>query len=218
MSGAIYRRALIGLLMLSISVSAAAQLPVVLQSEMGRKGSQRAFKNLDEFATCVVKRGNADVSIFLAADFPPKHMDSGGIFLANKYDSCLRGTFLMSIHPPYLRGALIEAEFHRLAAGSRDAHPIALGHVGATEVDLPPALAECLVRAQPEVAKRLLETRAGSPEQGAAFAAFDPAFTTCARAAGVNQTAPQLLRYQIAEAMYRKLTEGAAKSASQVVQ
>ena len=218
MSVPIYRRALIGLSMFSISVSVAAQLPVVLKSEMGRKGSRKAFKNLDDFATCVVKRGNADVSIFLAADFPPKHMDSGGIFLADKYDSCLRGTFLLSIHPPYLRGALIEAEYHRLAGGSADQHPITLGHVGATEVDLPPALAECLARSQPEVAKHLLETRAGSAEQAAAFAAFGPAFTTCARAAGVNQAAPQLLRYQIAEAMYRKLTEGPAKSSRQVEQ
>jgi hypothetical protein len=194
---------LAGLLMVSSAMSA-AQLPVVRQSEMGRKGSAKAFRNLDDFAACVVKHGNADTATFLGSDFPPKHMDSGGMFLANKYDNCLRGTFLLSMHPPYLRGALIEAEYHRLSSGTASERPIALGRVTGADEELPSALAECLVRAQPEASKRLLDTQPASPEQNAAFNAYGADFTTCARASGVTTAPPQLLRYQIAEALYRR--------------
>ena len=194
---------LAGLLVLS-SARSAAQLPVVRESEMGRKGSTKAFRNLDDFAACVVKRGSADAATFLGSDFPPKHMDSGGFFLANKYDHCLRGTFLLSIQPPYLRGALIEAQYHRLSDGLPGERPIALGHVTGSEEQLPSALAECLVRAQPEASKRLLDTRAGSPEQSAVFNSYGADFATCANASRVSNAPPQLLRYQIAEALYRK--------------
>jgi hypothetical protein len=217
MKRADYGRVFACLLTLSGPVRA-AQLPVVLQSEMGRKGSQKAFANLDDFANCVVKRGDADVSTYLAADFPPKHMDSGGMFLADKYDSCLRGTFLLSINPPYFRGALIEAKYHRLEADSGNESPTTLGHVNGAEATLPAALAECLVRSQPETAKRLLDTRPGSAEQTAAFVSFGADLFTCSNASGVSSAPPQLLRYQIAEGLYRKMTQATVGAKARVSQ
>src|SRR4051812_31668232 len=151
------------------------QLPFILQSEMGNKSSPQAFDALQDFADCVVKHGNSEVAIFLSADFPPKNLESGALFFAEKYDFCLRRTAMLRLAPPYLRGALIEAKYHMLSAGEA---PVRLGKFG--RADGTTMVANCLVAARPDLAEKLLATRIASDQQAAAYAAMTTDISACA--------------------------------------
>ena len=123
--------------------------PLVLQSEIGElKDSAKAYDSLNDFARCMLKHGSTDVATFVAANYPPKHMDSGTEFLVGKYDYCLSRTSVLKLWPIYLRGALIEVIYHRFVSDGRDGRPITLGHVAPTDIPLSPMVAECLARLQ----------------------------------------------------------------------
>lgn len=181
--------------------------PVILKSEMGPAGSSKAFVNLATYAQCVIKHERKAVLAFLSLDYPSADWRERGQQLASETTFCLRNTALLSLNPSYMRGALIEAAYHHDRTAGKTSRPATLGSALVIDPKFTPALAECLVQKRRDSVDRLLSTPIASPAQRDAFLGLEPDLGTCARQVKVTTYNPEILRFQIAEHLYREHRE-----------
>lgn len=180
--------------------------PVVTWYEITAKGAPRAFRSLQGFADCIAKKAPEQTSKFLAMNYPGKDADTEARKLATDNEACA-DTYFLTFTTEYMRGALIEAAYHALQGGATPPAKISLGASGMGDMGQPPTIAGCVVGRQPQLSAELLSTRIASPDQERVFHTLQPDVDQCARAAGVKKVQPELLRYQIAEALYRRLPD-----------
>jgi hypothetical protein len=207
--------ALIGVAVPEIVHAKLPNPPLLLPREMGPQGSPQAFASLLSYATCVMKHERKATLRFLAEDFPSAKSREIAQQLASDTRFCLKDTALLKLNPGYLRGALIEAAYQQDFGGGAAAVPVRIGSAANVEKEFAPALAECLVQRRGAAVAELLSTRIASTQQAQAFAKLEPDLSNCARQAKVAKYFPELLRFQVAEVLYRQrsnraLSTGAA--------
>ena len=186
--------------------------PNILESEMGPIGSPRAFANLAAYANCVIKHEKKAALEFLALDYPSPKWRERGQQLASETSFCLASTPLLSLDPGYMRGALIEAIFHRETKDRKVGVPAKLGSL-AQESQFMPGLAECVAQRRPGQAAELLSTKIASDAQRQAYSGLEPDLSSCAAQVGVKRYSPGYLRFQIAEYLYRQRHQSTAGAA-----
>jgi hypothetical protein len=177
--------------------------PIVNWSEMTRHGAPRAFMSLQDFAGCIAKKNPEATLEFLAIDFPSKSAEAEGRKLAGDLAEVCMPTLVMMFSAEYFRGALVEAAYHEAKLGNLGYSRARLGISGVGEQGLSPALGRCVVQRQPDLSEQLLATRISSPQQRKSFATLQSDIEQCVRQTRPGVLQPELLRFHIAEALYR---------------
>ena len=170
------------------------------------KSSPKAFVGLQRFASCALKYGRSSIGRYLAMPFPSPEGQTAATEVMEDYSICL-DTEAFRGRVEYVRGAFIEAAYQS-HLGTPGALKIALGEVDPDHhYGRYLRLAQCVLDRSAEGAAMVLRTRPASNEQASAFKAIDPVVQTCAKAQQLQPTATQLLRFAIAEALYRRLPD-----------
>jgi hypothetical protein len=170
----------------------------------GKRGSPQAFAMLATYARCVVHSERGPTAKFLVANYPSKDRDAKAYDLISGAGMCIDRDLMLDFQ--FMRGALIEALYEADILHHSGKPLVALGTSAATKDDVPPPteLARCIVRRKPEKSAEVLRTAIASAQQAQAFAALEPDLVQCARETSSRPTFPELLRFQIAEELYRR--------------
>jgi hypothetical protein len=159
---------------------------------------------LATYARCVVHSERGLTAKFLGSNYPSKDRDAKTYDLISGAGLCVDRDLMLDFQ--FMRGALIEALYAADILHHSGKPLVALGTSAATKDDIPPPteLARCIVRRKPEKSAEVLRTTIASAQQAQAFAALQPDLGQCARETSSRPTFPELLRFQIAEELYRQ--------------
>lgn len=170
----------------------------------GKQGTPQAFAMLANYAKCVVHSERGLTAKFLASNYPSKDRDL-------KIDDLISGAGMcvdrdLSLDFQFLRGALIEALYQEdiLFHYGKRLLPLGTSAADKQSVGPPAELARCIVSRQPEKSAEVLRTTIASAQQTQAIAALEPNLGQCARETSSRPTFPELLRFEIAEELYRE--------------
>lgn len=178
--------------------------------DFGRKGDAKAFTNLMRYAACAAHLERGVAAKFLAVSYPSKDRDGQVQDLIVGSGLCAEGPVKLEFD--YLRGALIEAFYDEDILRRSGKPMIKLGTSAPNKTSSPSTLAHCVVNRRPGAAAELLKTKISFPEQGKAVAQLQPDVDQCVRETKEGISFPELLRFQIAEELYRRASTGMAAS------
>lgn len=191
-----------------VAILAAISQPVHAEPSFtpgwGKQGSPQAFAMLTTYAKCVVHTERGLTAKFLAFNFPSKDRSRKAYDLVSGAGLCYDHDLKLDFQ--FMRGALIEALYTADILNHSGKPLLALGTSAADKNDVPPPteLARCIVRRRPDQSAAVLKAPIASPQQAQAIAALEPDLGECARETGTRPTFAELLRYQIAEELYRQ--------------
>lgn len=189
-----------------VAQGAGQELPVVLKTEMGPKGSAKAFTDLEHLANCLAKDAAGQASTLLGTEFPSTDAERQMRKLVDDYNYCLSRTAVMKMNSEYLRGALIEATYrHHVGQGHRAA-TVRLGEIrwaNASAAQM--RVAACVASRSTAQANAVVWTKPASRQQFDALARLKPSIDACAAEVRSQPARPQLFRFHLAEALYRQL-------------
>jgi hypothetical protein len=162
-----------------------------------RLSTRKAEETIRAFAQCIANERLPDVKAFLALpDNSPRIRELGTSLAMGSGSECSPYVF-MTTHASQLRYALIEVLYNRDFRGSGSPSAVLGDDAGVIDV------AKCIVKAAPSEADQLIATAPASKQQKAAFKELASYAQTCGVELPVNDAGQQLLRFQIAEALYR---------------
>ena len=170
----------------------------------GKQGSPEALVILSKYASCVVHSERGLTAQFLASNYPSKDRNKKVYELLSGAGMCVDRDLKLDFQ--FMRGALIEALYAQDILNHSGKPLVALGTSTADKEGVPPPieLARCIVRRDPEKSAEVLRTAIASKRQAQALEALEPDLGQCARETGSRPTFAELLRFQIAEELYRK--------------
>ena len=161
------------------------------------QGSRYAYEGLRGFAICIV-RDQPDMVRALLRQSPYTEQVKAGQSLVNENIDCMQRS-AMSFAYSYLRGALVEAlyarDFSKLGKGEASVR------LAAPFEDT--RLASCIASSNPVEADTLVRTPPVSGYQDRSYRRLTPDILKCANRTSMPGPPPQMLPYQIAEALYR---------------
>jgi hypothetical protein len=159
---------------------------------------REVYQGIKDYAECAVEVRPIEVKTFLALPAGSPQAHDAAAALAESTQRCM-SIIVVRMSGPAFRGPLIEAlyrrDFQRAATGKAT--------VRLSSEDAALQLAKCVTRADEQTADQLLRTPPASREQTQVFRQLAPVFEACRPSASPPKDA-QILRYQIAEALYRQ--------------
>jgi hypothetical protein len=178
--------------------------------DWGAAGDPKAYGTLMNYAKCIVHVQRGQTSKFLKIDFKFGNrlgfvedlVEGTGLCAADLI--ALRGDF------DYFRGALIEALYDEDILGKLGKPLIVLGTSVPEKASFPSPLARCIVGRRPQESAALLRTKVASADQGRAFVLLKPDIDECAKQTKSTASSAELIRFQIAEELYRRASSGLA--------
>lgn len=172
--------------------------------DWGAKGDPRAFSSLAFYANCVVDAERGLTVKFLAKDYTPKNREGPTEDLLVGAGLCMADIPALKLTFEYLRGALIEAAYDKDVLKKSGKPFMALGASLPEKASSPPAIAHCIVDRRPSEAAALLNTVISSDGQARAIRQLEPDLDECVRSTNSKSVFPEILRFQIAEELYRR--------------
>ena len=197
---------LLGVALATATHSSAENLPLVLQSEMGPKGSAKAFGNLEHLANCLAKEAAGPVTTLLGTEYPSTDAERQMEELVGDYSYCLSRAAVMKMSSEYLRGALIEAAYRQHLTQGQGAATVRLGEIQPLSASVAQMrVAACVASRNAAKAEAVVWTTPASQQQFDALARLKPSIDACAAETRSQPARPQLFRFHLAEALYRQL-------------
>jgi hypothetical protein len=185
----------------------------------GRTAGDKARGIIDRFAFCIVRHHYSQVVKTLALNLAqqyealPKLMDRDCFFGRNGVQSSGMSEIQLNMGPQTFRGALYKALVQQKAAQAR-------ASFGATAAPLPTEsgrileLAACVARRDPTASLQMLNAKAGSKQEDAAFESLQPNLGECV-GQGVRLKLPAgTFVAFLAEAYYRESVAANAAGAN----
>ena len=161
------------------------------------KPSAQTYVAIGKFADCILLYRFADAKTLLELPVDSPRTEGFGKALATSSSGCLTNPGL-GLRSQVFRWSLIEALYRRDVLKRGRPPSVALGG-DAGSIDR----AKCVVGRDPVGADAILRTSPGSRQQFAAIAALAPIASACGLARPTSLPESQVMRFQIAEAMYR---------------
>jgi hypothetical protein len=179
--------------------------------DWGATGDPKAFVSLLFYARCAVDAERGLAAKFLRVDYTPKNWSGPSEDLVAGAGLCASDVAALKLTFPYLRGALIEALYDEDVLKDSGKQLIPLGGLAPGTAGAPPMLGDCVVNRKPVQGAAMLKTNIASADEAKVIAALRPTIDQCARERNVKSVYPEMLRFQIAEELYRRQLLAAGK-------